>query len=144
MYMQNAIKLQFDTTTLLHKHQGLIDIEMMQEQEMQAVAEKSPFSPPTKKSLPSEVPLSQHREIVGIIFAESEVLSRADLVNKLTHHYGVGKTKVEQSNGYLSHLIEAGLIEKYQMGSFKKVVKVEGQRSVGAWESIDDQEEPPF
>lgn len=143
-YVQNAIKLQFDTKTLLHLSQGLIDIEMQQtELSAQQEASETVYDFNRKKPQPFQIPLSQHKELVDHIFSQEEILSRTDLITKLSIAYGVGKTKVESKDGLISYLLQKNLIEKYQFGSYRKTVEQDNSTPPPGdnWEPM---EEAPF
>lgn len=122
-YFNNAIELEFNTQTLLHERNTLVDINAFEMGvQSETVSEMNNNNGRKPKPMPSDIPMNTHRENISIIFNESDVLNREEIVNKMKLIYGVGSTKIESKDGYLNHLIESGLISS-QAGLFKRTNK---------------------
>lgn len=113
-YMQNAISLTFDQSTLLHESNGLVNIEQYENSDKTA----NDFTP-TKKPMAKEITIDQHKDKLTAAFGEKETLSRKELVAQLRSLYGVGANKIEEKGGYLSYLTDFGLIVG-DVGIFRK------------------------
>jgi RecA-family ATPase len=112
-YQQHAIHLDFQTTTLLHRAKGVVDIEMMQNAASQINGE---IPANARKLMPHEISIAEHKQTLNNCFRDNIDLSRADLVKKMCLHYNVGQQKVEQAGGFLNYAIDNGLIEKSILG----------------------------
>lgn len=137
-YMKNAISLTFDQNTLLHESTGLVNIENFETADRTA----NDFTP-EKKAMPKQIDFAEHRAKVDVIFENKDSLSRKDLVEAMRGVYAVGKNKIEQAGGYLSFLIEHGLIQG-NVGVFRKGDENEFKMPISSedWDSTTQVEKP--
>ncbi len=66
-----------------------------------------------------EITIDQHKEKIITAFGDKETLSRKELIAQLRGLYGVGGNKIEEKGGYLSYLMDFGLIVN-NSGVFRK------------------------
>lgn len=116
-FMQQAIRLEFNSRNLLHMETGFVDIQMMQQT---AAPTQAPEGENLKrKLLPSEITSEKHHETLQIIFRDSDTIARGECIDKMAVHYEVGKTKIESAldrGGFLAYLMQNGFIQKTSTG----------------------------
>lgn len=128
-YVNNAIELKFSLSTLMHKATGLVDVAT-RTREGEAKAGPQVVNKPKPK--PTDYSEKEHRDLCKLIFSESEAWDRNSLVEKIKVHYGVGKTKVEESKGFLNYLLENAYICKD--GNVYKLKT----KPIGGWTPVDE------
>lgn len=122
-YFNNAIELEFNTQTLLHERNNLVDINSFEmNAQGEVIAELSNNNGRTPKPKPEDIPMNTHRDNIEFIFRESDALTREEIVNKMKMIYSVGSTKIESKDGYLNYLIQNDLIVSNN-GLFKRTIK---------------------
>lgn len=113
-FYEKAIELEFTAESLIHSPTGvLMDVEL---RENVTPVEVAAVDPNGKKATAKELSEEQHLTAMQKVFAEAKKMVRAELVAKIMQVYDVGKTKVEQKDGFLNHLMEIGLIAKCDFG----------------------------
>lgn len=118
-YMQNALQLTFNTSTLMHKLVGKVNVEL-QAAELAAMAtgDSASNNKTKRKPEPQEIPWEEHILILGKVWAGKvgQPLSRLELIDRMQTQYGVGKLKIEQRGGYLAWVQEHKLVQKMPDG----------------------------
>jgi hypothetical protein len=97
-WQQNALQLAFNTSTLTHKVQGKVNVELTG---TELAAADSADNKTKRKPEPQELPMAQHIQILVRVFSGKQILTRAEIIDRMQSQYGVGKLKIEQSGGYL-------------------------------------------
>lgn len=151
-FMQMAIKLQFTSVDLLHRQDGLVDIQMMQTEEIQKVendqksqltGRKTDFN--VRKPGPADIIPAMHHQKLVAVYGNNLTLSREVLVARMTNEYGVGTGKIEQKGGYLNYLTEQGFITKSEFGfSYKRPAGPQAGWTPVAAAGDDPDTETPF
>lgn len=137
-FVQNAIRLEFDTWNLTHKYAGEVNIELT-ELELASGADQPEGDPnftirPSRmdendKKITKGFTQSEHRLIVNEIFPDYETYyERGELVDKLIYAYGATKNKVTAKNGHFQELLNLNMIQDTSKG-FKKTYIQESKTS---------------
>ena len=140
-WVVNAIQLLFSTQTLLHKHNGFVDIFEKENQGLRDAGNNQPVQVErtvggqSRKLPPQEIPDGDHWKKLKEIFREEEPLEYKEIVKRICLAYDIGQTKAQSKDGYLPYLCSRGWVAKtgnlYQWQQFMAV-------------SSGDDEDAPF
>ena len=119
-YNQNALKLNFDLSNLLHSYKETIDIEE-HEQSNQQESEQNNNAPFTKKSKEAPfqrqenlnlISFDQHYDNMVTVFGKMDSLTYDGIVGRMKGVYNCGANKIQSSDGLLPKMIAAKIIRK--------------------------------
>lgn len=114
-YELNAIELEFNEETLLHKFMGIKEVEAMEE-----IPPAEMNAPRTgngaKKAGPRDFSPNEHHALLMRAFMVRQDMPKADAVAALQKAYGVGRNKIEEAGGYLAYLLTERFLVKSATG----------------------------
>lgn len=121
-YEINAIKLEFQTETLLHKFDSVVDIFEVESERKKEAGEDNDAprergtSGQKKVAQPSDIEDADHWQKLTDMYKGFTVLGRQDLLKRICTAYAIGMNKAQQTGGYMDYLTSKGWLQKSGAG----------------------------